>query len=272
MVDIGTFSAETFPDVALRDYQIAPAQAIIESVLQQRGEQHAVVFSRQAGKDELLAQMVCFLLAEHEEKGGSIILAAPTFKPQGETMRERLLDRLRSTEFGKAANLGERNTVRVGRAVARFLSASPLSNVRGQTASLLLVANEAQDIDARVWDAAFDPMAATTNATTVFMGTVWSRDTLLARQMRYLDQSLEIERGQVWKVAWEIVASHLPAYGARVEARIAQFGRDHPAVRTEYFLEELDDAGALFTELQLTLMQGDHLRQTQAEGGADMRC
>ncbi len=86
VVDIGTFSAETFPDVALRDYQIAPAQAIIESVLQQRGEQHAVVFSRQAGKDELLAQMVCFLLAEHEEKGGSIILAAPTFKPQGETI------------------------------------------------------------------------------------------------------------------------------------------------------------------------------------------
>jgi hypothetical protein len=37
------------------------------------------------------------------------------------------------------------------------------------------MANEAQDIDPVIWDARFDPMAASTNATTLFMGTVWDR-------------------------------------------------------------------------------------------------
>lgn len=37
----------------------------------------------------------------------------------------------------------------------------------GRTADLLLVANEAQDIEPRLWDAVFDPMAASTNATTL---------------------------------------------------------------------------------------------------------
>jgi len=76
----------------------------------------------------------------------------------------------------------------VGNASARFLSAAPSANPRGQTASLLLVANEAQDIDPAIWDARFDPMAASTNATTLFLGTVWDRNGLLHRQMEHLEE------------------------------------------------------------------------------------
>jgi hypothetical protein len=52
-----------------------------------------------------------------------------------------------------------------------------------------------------------------------------------------------------------------------VSARIAQFGRDHPSIRTEYFLEEIDSAGSLFSEWQLARMQGDHPRLERAEPG-----
>ena len=62
---------------------------------------------------------------------------------------------------------------------------------------MLLVANEAQDIDPGIWDARFDPMAASTNATTVFMGTVWDRTGLLHRQMAHL-AALE---AQGWRAA-----------------------------------------------------------------------
>ena len=90
-------------------------------------------------------------------------------------------------------------------------------------------------------------MAAATNATTLFLGTVWSRETLLARQMRYLEEQERADgERRVWRVAWEEVAEDLPAYGERVRARIAQFGAAHPFIRTEYCLEELDGEGGLF--------------------------
>ena len=90
----------------------------------------------------------------------------------------------------------------------------------------------------------FDPMGAAHHATQVFSGTVWTSRTLLARQMAYLGE-LERKDGRqrVFKVGWEEIAEVVPRYGEQVRARIAQFGRDHPFIRTEYFLEELDTEG-----------------------------
>lgn len=264
---VAEFSRQWFGGFPLRDYQAAPAQAILDSVHQQRGEHHVVVFSRQAGKDELLAQLVIQILIEHRQTGGNVILAAPTFRPQGLTMRDRLMERMRDAGFDGLARAREGMIVDVGKASARFLSASPVANARGQTASLLLVANETQDILPEQWDAVFSPMAATTNATTVFLGTVWSRHTLLARQMRHLEQEADGGSRRVWKVTWDVVARQLPAYDAHVRGRIAQLGENHPHIRTEYFLEELGDAGSLFSESMIEQMQGDHSRLRSATDG-----
>jgi hypothetical protein len=156
----------------------------------------------------------------------------------------------------------------MGQAEVRFLSAAPTSNARGETASLLLVANEAQDIEIDRWDAVFDPMAASTNAVTLFLGTVWTSTTLLARQMRHL-RELEAQDGykRVWLVDWEQVAKYVPAYGERVKARIAQFGENHPFIQTEYFLKELDGNGGLFGAERRALMVGSHRAARAAEAG-----
>jgi hypothetical protein len=252
----------------LRSYQAEPAQAIADSVEQKLGRQFAIVFSRQAGKDELLAQLLAFLLSRYREVGGNAVVGAPTFHPQAALTRDRLLDRLANPVTGRWTHVRDGYAVYCNRASARFLSASPGANARGQTADLLLVANEAQDIKPEVWDAVFDPMAASTNATTVFMGTVWSRDTLLARQMRHLEE-LERQDGikRIWRVPWERVAIDLPAYGERVRARIAQLGANHPFVKTEYCLEELDGEGGLFPAHRLAQMRGDHPRRHHGEPG-----
>jgi hypothetical protein len=63
----------------------------------------------------------------------------------------------------------------------------------------------------------------------------------LLRQMEHLAAS-EV----VYKVPWRVVSLEVPAYGRRVEARIAQFGAQHPYIRTEYELEVLDGEGGLF--------------------------
>jgi hypothetical protein len=191
--DVGAYSRILLPAYRLRDYQLAPARAIVESVTARLGRQFAVVFSRQAGKDELLAHLIAWLLTRYQVAGGTIVVAAPTRTPQANITRDRLLDRLqRSALTAGKVRTRDGYIVEVGQASARFLSADEGANPRGQTASLLLVANEAQDIDPAIWDARFDPMAASTNATTVFMGTVWDKVGLLHRQMEHLAR-LEVE-------------------------------------------------------------------------------
>src|ERR687885_888022 len=266
--DIGVFSRGLLPRQALRAYQLEPARAIVDSVLNRRGLQFALVFARQAGKDETLAQLLAYLLNLHQRAGGSIVVAAPTFRPQSLIGKARLLARLDNPLNRGRVEERAGYVVALGRASVRFLSAGPSANARGETASLLLVANEAQDVEPDRWDAVFDPMAAATNATTVFSGTVWSDRTLLARQMRHL-RALERADGarRVFTVPWTRVAEDLPAYGERVRARIAQFGRDHPFIRTEYDLQELDGAGGLFGPARRAQLAGDHPRQRRATPG-----
>src|ERR671910_2925982 len=76
--DVGAYSRILLPAYRLRDYQLGPARAIAESVTERLGRQFAVVFSRQAGKDELLAQLIGWLLTRYQAAGGTIIVAAPT--------------------------------------------------------------------------------------------------------------------------------------------------------------------------------------------------
>jgi hypothetical protein len=294
--DVGEFSRVVLPEYRLRGYQLAPARAIAASVTAGLGRQFAVVFSRQAGKDEMLAQLIAWLLTRQQAAGGSVVVAAPTVT-QANVTRDRLLSRLRRSPLALApVATREGYIVAAGQATARFLSAAESAHPRGQTASLLLVANEAQEIDPAIWDARFDPMAASTNATTVFMGTVWDRNGLLHRQMEHLQggesRSRESLRSQsrsreeapvlsstaqlldsstserrVFKVAWPEVAAELPAYGERVRERIAQHGESHPFIRSEYALEVLDGEGGLFPPQRIAQLQGDHPRRHRAEEG-----
>jgi hypothetical protein len=272
--DVGDFSTVFWPGKVLRPYQVAPARAIAEAVRRNffekdyRGpNQFAIVFSRQAGKDEMTAQLLAYLLTLFQLQGGQIVMAAPTAR-QVTISKNRLLDRLNNPLSRGKARSSEGYIVRLGQAEARFLSAAPASNARGETASLLLVANETQDILPERWDAVFDPMASSTNATTLFLGTVWTASTLLARQMRHL-RDLENRDGhkRVFLVDWQEVARYVPNYGKRVKTRIAQFGESHPFIQTEYFLKELDGTGGLFGPERRALMVGTHSRQQTGTPG-----
>lgn len=266
--DVGEYSRVALPRRRLRGYQIEPARAVIESVVEGLGRQFVLLFSRQAGKDETLAQIVAFLLTRYQRAGGAVVVAAPTAKPQAAISRDRAHERLRESPLtARRVELGG-DTVRVGQALARYLSAQPGANVRGATADLLLVANEAQDIDPAIWDARFDPMAASTNATTVYMGTSWTKSGLLHRQRRHLEE-LEARDGErrVFLVPWRRVAEELPAYGERVRARTEQLGADHPYVKTEYELVELDAEGGLFPPARLAQLRGEHPRRRRPEAG-----
>src|SRR5215218_4801746 len=149
IADIDDYSRIAIPGYRLRAYQVEPARAIAQSVVGHDGRQFAIVFSRQAGKDELLAQMLAYLLTRSAIRGGTAVVAAPTFHPQAALSRDRLLarldpgrNRISRTFVDSAVDCGLRDgyAVTLGRAAARFLSAAPGSGARGQTADLLLVA------------------------------------------------------------------------------------------------------------------------------------
>jgi hypothetical protein len=266
--DLGEYSRVAWPRFALREYQARVASEIARSVWHGEGRQFAVVFARQSGKDEMLAQLEAYLMARYQLDGGSLIVVNPTYRPQSLISRRRLLDRLDELPFTPGPGGNDGYGLRLGKAACSFLSAHPTAQARGETASLLLACNEAQEVSPARWDAVFDPMGAASHATQVFSGTVWTSSTLLARQMAYLGE-LERKDGirRVFKVDWEEVAYWVPQYGEQVRARIAQFGRDHPFIRTEYFLEELDSEGRLFGPARRAQMRGDHPRQRSATPG-----
>ena len=161
LTDVALFSRRALRR-PLRPYQLAPAQAIVDAVLQRRGLTIAVMMSRQAGKNETAAQVEALLLNLFRQRGGCIVKAAPTFKPQALNSLMRLQDVLEGSVL-PPPQVEAGGTVRLGRAMARFFSADPSANVVGATASILLEADEAQDVDEAKWDKDFRPMAASTS-------------------------------------------------------------------------------------------------------------
>lgn len=245
----------------LRPYQLAAARAILDSVRRGDGETFVVMMARQMGKNELSAQIEAWLLDQHADVGGTIVKAAPTFRPQLHVSLARLGATLHQPRYEGMVRRSHGYRIAVGHAEAIFLSASPHANVAGATASLLLEIDEAQDVDAAKYTRDFRPMAAATNATTVIYGTAWTSDTVLEVQRAVNDdrtRSDGIVRNFVFD--WTTGAAHNPAYGRFVEAEIARMGEDHPLIRTQYALLALDGRGSFISPENLLLLRGTHHR------------
>ena len=237
--------------------------------LRERGATFTVLFPRQSGKNEVSAALVAATLLGNAASGGTVVVCAPTFHPQAAISMERTrraLDRLMPLlPEGVRAEVRDA-VVRVGRASAVFLSASPEANVAGHTASLLLVADEAQDVDAGWFDRQFRPMAASTGAPTVLFGTAWDGHTLLERECsrnrefdaRRPGRAYTDFRPRHHQVSWQEVAASLPAYGAYVRSERERLGPNHPLFLTQYELTPARAVGSLFSEEQIEAMRGSH--------------
>lgn len=226
------------------------------------------MMARQGGKNELAAHIEAYLLNLYQRRGGQIVKASPTFKPQTINSIMRLCDRLDNRWNKRRFKKREGYIVEMGNARCLFFSGEPTANVVGATADLLLECDEAQAVTQAKWSKDFKPMAASTNATTVLWGTAWTSQTLLATTIKHLHrQEQQDGRKRVFKYNADVVAAEVPAYGLYVASEIERLGRNHPLIRTQYFLEEIDAQGGLFPELRRALMKGDHQRRHQPESG-----
>ena len=242
----------------LRPYQLEAGAAIVASALGERARDLIVVImARQAGKNELSAQVEAYLLALHARQGGTIVKCAPTFHPQLYNSMQRLSDRGNNVLTTVRGRLGF--ILEIGRARAQFLSAASGAQVVGATASLALEVDEAQDCDEEKLTRDFYPMVASTNAPRIYYGTAWTEGDPLQRAKQ---TALALERRdgvrRVFEYPWWVVAEHNPAYRRHVEAERERLGADHPLFRTQYALEPASSAARLLGETQLALLQGEH--------------
>ena len=250
--------------LSLRSYQQSVAVAIVESVIEGRGDTIVVMFPRQSGKNELQAQVESYLLMLFFTANAEVVKISPTWKPQSfNAMRrlERVLSKNMFTQLNWKKESGY--IYRVGDARIFFLSGSQEANIVGATASTLLEVDEAQDVTIPKFDKDIAPMAASTNATRVFWCTAWTSRTLLARELRIAREAERRDgRKRTFVLTADDVATEVPAYGKFVAEQIAKFGRNHPLVRTQYYSEEIDAESGMFSAHRLALMQGSHPRQT----------
>jgi hypothetical protein len=85
------------------------------------------------------------------------------------------------------------------------------------------------------------------------------------RELSALEKRDGIKR--VFLIDWERVAQDNPAYGAFVRGEIAKKGIEHPSIKTEFRLIEIDAEGGLFPERRQALMRGTHPRQLEPVPG-----
>ena len=244
----------------LRRYQEAVARAIVHSVLHHKGLSFVVIFPRQSGKNELQAQVQAYLLTLLSAERNEIVQISPTWKPQAENAMRRLEEVLSGNVIVRdrwEKHFG--HIYQVGKARVVFLSGSPTANIVGATASTLLSVDEAQDIQIEKFDKEIAPMAASTNATKVFWGTAWTSRTLLARELRVAKAAQEKDGvRRVFHLDANAVMKEVPAYASHLDEQIQRLGRSHPLIRTQYYCEEIDAEGGLFTPERQTLMRGVH--------------
>ena len=253
----------------MRPYQEQAIWAVWNSVIHQGGLSFVWIFPRQSGKDEALALLVQVLLVRSMQIGGEIVFFNPTFTPQSDTSMRRLADRLDSNLLTRG--LWKRKSgyiYRLNRAHCTYMSAEPEAHVVSATANLLLIVNEAQDVEIHKYDKDISPMAGSTNATRLFAGTRWTPGTLLEREYRHAIQFQEQDgRRRAFLFTADDVRQSVPAYGNYVDGEIDHLGRQHPMVKTQFFSEEIDAQAGMFPPGRQALMKGDHPARTAPEPG-----
>lgn len=248
-------------------YQLEPLRAIVDSVLNRHGLEFLLIFPRQSGKNEAIAHLLVYLLVVLQRRGGQVVFGA--IADGLGRARRRLEERLDNVwSRGRWQREQKPQRIRLGRAAVAFLSTHPRAASRGETADHLLIIDEAQDQDASHMEAVFTPMRAAHNATAVYLGTVRQTTDFLWRKKSELEAAEAVDGIQrVFLVAPEQVVIENPTYGRFLKSQIARYGRDHPIIAAEYFLEPMDGRGGMFPTWRRTLMVGNHLRRERPQAG-----
>ena len=210
------------------------------------GDTMTIRLPRQFGKNEIAAEVHKRHLLRRCLSGGSIVRAAPTFRPQIVNSMRRLhklcrndplfdYDRLRMAQ-GFIAEYGE--------AEVFFLSSDEKANPEGATANVALDMDEAHKTSVESYEERFVPMCASTNAPQILWGVAAAKQDLLYKtRERNFQMGLSHRNIQI---PAQLIAETDPIYRAHYQNRIDRLGADHIVVETQYNLVDVDSIGGAF--------------------------
>src|SRR3990170_2355835 len=123
----------------LRPYQLEAGQAILASIRFGLGLSFVLMLPRQSGKDELVTQLIAYLMRRLSGRERSIVVVNPTYKPQTINAILRLESRLAGHPPTRGRWHKRSHYIRqVGACRTTFLSGDGQANVGGATAAPLL--------------------------------------------------------------------------------------------------------------------------------------
>lgn len=264
------------------DYQIEVVDAILYSCMNNLGWQFVVMQTRQSGKNEESGFIEQYLLVWGWLFGIRVsgVKFAPVHKPQVQASMDRLEGADTPDSGGLAGSPVTKSVWRKSDGYKyhigtprdsnkwAFLSINPSANVASQTAFTLLEGDEAQDIDTDKWERDAQPMGSFNNATTVFWGVAWTKESHIYKAMQQsyeMEKRLEKELGYrpklVYKIdAYRVITSGNENYKKAFENQVARLGVNHIAIQTQYLLNFVDSIGRFFDTEQVARIYANNER------------
>jgi hypothetical protein len=245
-------------------YQVEVSNAIIKAVLGRTGDEIPIEISRQAGKTESVVCTVCFLMTFSlaltkrfwgYEHGLRFVIWAPQ-REQAKTDFDRLkayFKKLSRQKSGKWANIvdnQESNQVTLQIRNGSFCYIFPLtptSNPESKTADVQIFEEAHKIIDFEKKNKA-EPMGASTNAPEISIGVSWYNknyfkrliDTWENKHTRIPADMVIAQRRKRFEETGDV--RHL-LYEKKFNKIVERDGRDDPAIRTQWLLEWVLEAG-----------------------------
>jgi hypothetical protein len=268
--------------VKLYGYQRPFARRILNSLITNDGSTLTALFSRQSGKSETVANTIVAAmvmlprlakvypdLLGKFERGVWVGAFAPT-DGQTDIIYGRIISRLTSdlaVEFLQDPEISDRLVKVPGKVptyklknCGSFVSrqtAHPRAKIEGRTYHIILI-DECQEADEQVVNKSIAPMGASTNATTVYIGTPTYTKGVFYRQIQ-INKREGTRRGiktSHFEADWKEVAKWNKNYERFVEKEKHRIGEDSDEFRLSYRLHWLLDKG-MFTTSEILDGLGD---------------
>ena len=251
----------------LKPYQQTIAQAVLESVLHNRGLTFTVEIAHHGGAEEISAHLELFLLSAHALSGARHVKVTPEPSTQAAERLTQLLDSRQTAGLWSQ----EAHEVRVGRARQIFFDPTMLERISGSVGlgpvGLLEIA-EAQTMDGDTYRRHLAPLTEGSGATIVLYGFPWNGSTWFERQK---EENRQTERRdglqRHFRVPWQKVAQHNPLYTPYVAQEQARYGEEHPLFQSRYDLRPMALNAPLLSPALRRSLQGAHLRRSSPQPG-----
>lgn len=239
--------------------QVAIVQTIEHLMFDGTGDTLTLRIARQWGKNECAATVHARHLVRRVGRGGTIVRAAPTFRPQIVNSISRLQRLLRNDPLvdmslfamrhGYIARYGAIDQVP---SEVMFMSSDEQASQEGATADVLLDMDEAHKTDVAVYEERFEPFTASTNAPRVLWGVAGCKDDLLFKEK---EKNLASGRShRVIEIPAKTIAEYRPLYRKHYEGRVERLGPSHPVIQTQYDLIDIDEFQGAFSAAHRELL------------------